>query len=496
MSDPESALQFTTRPTGPTGIVSVGAYIPRTRLARSAIAAANAWANPGLKSRGKGLRAMCSHDEDSLTMAVAAARQAVAGNDTSITIEQLLFASTTLPFADRQNATVVGEALALGEALHSFDLSGSLRCGSSALMTALQQTSTSLVVAADQRRTQPASLLEMTVGDGAAAIVTGTENLLAQFIGASSLSVDLTDHYRSRQSDFDYQLEERWIRDEGYLKIIPQAIQQLLQQQTIDADSIQHLIIAGPDQRTIGTIAKRCGISAEAVRDNLNQYCGDTGSAHTLLMLAHALEQANPGERILVAGFGQGCDVLLLETTDKVRDLQQQKPVQTLIDSGVEDDNYQRFLSFNGLVELDWGMRAERDNRTAHSAFYRHRKTVTGFIGGRCQKCDTPQFPRKPLCANPECRCTHSQVDEPFKDKKAAVKSFTEDWLALSYNPPFKYGNVRFEGGGIVMMEFADFKPGELAVGTPVSMQFRIKEQDNKRDFKRYFWKATPLIPQ
>ncbi|WP_051083800.1 3-oxoacyl-[acyl-carrier-protein] synthase III C-terminal domain-containing protein [Dasania marina] len=480
-----------------TGIVSIGAYIPRTRLSRSAIATANLWANPNLKSRGKGVRAICAHDEDSLTMAVAAARQAQTKQQPATAIEQLLFASTTLPFADRQNATVIGEALALPEQLHSSDFSGSLRCGSSALITALQQPRSSLVVAADQRQTRPASLQEMTVGDGAAAIITGTENLLAKFIGACSLSIDLTDHYRALQSDFDYQLEERWIRDEGYLKIIPQAIQQLLKQQPdIDAASIQHLIVTGPDQRTIDTIAKQCGIAEQAVRDNLSLQCGNTGAAHPLLMLAHALEQAKPGDRLLVAGFGQGCDVLLLEATEKVLELNKQAPLQTLIDNGVEDDNYQRYLSFAGLVELDWGMRAERDNRTAHSAFYRHRKTVTGFIGGRCIACDTPQFPRKPFCANPQCRSDKGQIDEPFKDKKAAVKSFTEDWLALSYNPPFKYGNVRFEGGGIVMMEFADFKPGELEVGTPVSMQFRIKDQDNKRDFKRYFWKATPLLPR
>jgi hydroxymethylglutaryl-CoA synthase len=493
VSNPETVLKLASRPTG---IVSIGAYIPRTRLARSAIGAANAWANPNLASRAKGFRAMCSHDEDSLTMAVAAARQALTGTDPSIPVTQLLFASTTLPFADRQNATVIGEALALNEGLHSYDLTGSLRCGSSALMTALQQTISSLVVAADHRQTRPASLQEMTLGDGAAAVVTGTDNLLAQFMGGCSLSIDLTDHYRALQSDFDYQLEERWIRDEGYLKIIPRAIQKLLQQEQVDAASIQHLIITGPGQRTIGSIAKQCGISAAAVRSNLSQECGDTGSAHSLLMLAHTLEQANPGDRLLVVGFGQGCDVILLEATKKVRELQRQKPVQTLLDSGVADDNYQRYLSFNGLVELDWGMRAERDNRTAHSAFYRHRKTVTAFIGGRCEHCDTPQFPRKPMCANPECRQSGPMADEPFKDKAASVKSFTEDWLALSYNPPFMYGNVRFDGGGMVMMEFADFKPGELAVGTPLSLQFRIKEQDKKRDFKRYFWKATPLMAQ
>jgi len=497
VSETESVRPQTHRETG---IVSIGSYVPRTRLKRSAIATANGWANPGLKARAKGTRAICSHDEDSLTMAVAAARQALASVNITrdagpVDIQQLILASTTLPFSDRQNATIVGEALGLNENLHSYDISGSLRCGSSALMNALRQTDSSLVVAADKRQTQPASIDEMTIGDAATAVVTGSDNLLAKFVAASSVSIDLVDHYRDAHSNFDYTLEERWVRDEGYLKIIPTAIRKLLQQQQMNPIHIDRLIVAGPNARTCASIAQACEIPEEAVQDNLNLECGDTGSAHALLMLAHALEQAQPGEKLLVVSFGQGCDTILLETTNKVMQFDQSSPLQTMLESGIEEDNYQRYLSFNKLVKLDWGMRSERDNRTALSAFYRHRKTVTSFIGGRCTHCDTPQFPRKPMCANPECRASNAQKPEHFKDKAASVKSFTEDWLALSYNPPLMYGNVHFEGGGIVMMEFADFQPGELNVGTPLSMQFRIKDEDSKRGFKRYFWKATPLLP-
>ena len=45
------------------------------------------------------------------------------------------------------------------------------------------------------------------------------------------------------------------------------------------------------------------------------------------------------------------------------------------------------------------------------------------------------------------------------------------------------------------MMEFADTADGELAVGLPLRMVYRIKEFDSKRGFRRYFWKATPVRP-
>jgi uncharacterized OB-fold protein len=210
-------------------------------------------------------------------------------------------------------------------------------------------------------------------------------------------------------------------------------------------------------------------------------------------MLYRALESAEPNQLIVLAGFGQGCDVLLFEATEKIRAFGARGTLEKTLGSGQEDHNYLRYLSFNGLVNLDWGMRGERDNRIAPSAFNRHRKTVSGFIGGRCHDCDTPQFPKRAMCANPECRSATGQTDEPFRDKPAKVKSFTEDWLALSENPPFMYGNVEFEGGGVVLMEFTGFEPGELRVGTPLSMQFRIKVEDRKRAYKSYFWKAAPL---
>jgi len=58
------------------GIVSYGCYIPRLRLQRSAIAAANKWFAPGLVALSKGERSMANWDEDSITMAVEASRDA------------------------------------------------------------------------------------------------------------------------------------------------------------------------------------------------------------------------------------------------------------------------------------------------------------------------------------------------------------------------------------------------------------------------------------
>jgi len=155
--------------------------------------------------------------------------------------------------------------------------------------------------------------------------------------------------------------------------------------------------------------------------------------------------------------------------------------------------HYTRYLSNSGLLAVDFGMRAERDNRSAHSVAWRKHRQLTAFVGGVCRTCDTVQFPKSRVCVNPQCRATDTQADHPLALSAGRVKSFTEDWQAYSPRPPAIYGNVEFERGGNLLMELTDVDSGEVGVGMPVRFAFRIKDVDTLRGFKRYFWKAVQV---
>ena len=481
-------------------IVSCGIYVPSLRLERARVAQALQWLGPPGPTPLSGARAVCNWDEDALTMAVEAGRRCLNGAVGPVgTPAAVTLASTTLPFADRSNATVVAGALDLPETIRTSDCGGSLRAATSALAALVRwdETGAALLIASDARLARPGSPQELQFGAAAAALLMVRDppavgiRPSAAIVAAECLSADFVDHYRMGDERFDYALEERWVRDEGVMKLVVAAIARTLAAAGLGAEQIDQLVMHGPTG-TARRVAQAAGLANARLQDDLRENCGDTGAAHPLLMLTAALETARPGQRIVLVGFGQGVDVLVLIAADGAGAVARPTVAEALGQSKPEP-YYTRYLAHSGLLEPHFGMRAERDNRTAHTVAWRKRRQTTAFVGGRCRSCGTVQFPKSRVCVNPECRHQDSQHDHRLADTLGRVKSFTEDWQAYSPRPPYVYGNVELEAGGNLLMEFTDLDPGELQVGDAVSFVFRIKDFDRMRGYRRYFWKAKKV---
>ena len=399
-------------------------------------------------------------------------------------IDGINLASTSLPFADRSNAGVLREALALPDTTALTDSGGSLRAGSSALLGALSEDSgRTLVVASDCVDSKPASGEEATLGHGAAAVLVGHGEPLATLAGSAGLHQDFVDHYRAAGDRFSYTLEARWTRDAGYREQTRTTFAKALAAAGVDAVDRVYIAAGGGLARAIAKVLGAADAGAEA-RAEIG-YCA---AADPLLAVTQALEESDAGETFALVSIGQGVDV-------QVYAVHRRSPGSTVADRAgrtVDETNYCRYLSLRRLLEIEEGIRAERDNRTAQAAFWRKHESITGFIGGQCSRCGTLQFPQSIVCV--ECGAEHSQSPRRLADMQGTVRSFTEDWLAFTPKPPLVFGNVGFSDGANVMMEFTDVDAGQLAVGMPVTMRFRIKDFDDRRNFRRYFWKPTPEV--
>jgi uncharacterized OB-fold protein len=313
-------------------------------------------------------------------------------------------------------------------------------------------------------------------------------------IASHTLTRDFVDHFRATGQKYDYGWEERWVRDEGYMKLVPAALDGLFRKTNTPRNKVTRFILPTSLSGVAAGIAKKVGFAESAIAPGLGENCGFSGTAHGLLMLVHALETAQPGDLIVVASFANGCDALLFEVTPEIENARPRRGVSGSLARARPTDDYTRFLSFNGELNVDWGMRAEFGNKYALTVEYRTGRDNLAFLGGRDKQTGVVQFPKTPAAVAPGASGIAQYEDVALSDIPAKVVSFTADWLTYYPSPPFYFGLVQFENGARVLMEMVDVPEGALAVGGELEMVFRVKEIDSIRGYRHYFWKATPRI--
>src|SRR5512132_1668424 len=159
------------------GIASYGAYVPMLRLPLAAISGGK----PGGPEK-----AVANWDEDSVTMAIAAAIDCLRGFDRA-SVDGVSFASTSYAFKEKQGAAIVAKALDLRRDVLTADLGDSLRAGTTALRTAVDSVKAGsarrvLVVAGETRMAAPRTALEANLGDGAAAFLIDGDDVAAAIV--------------------------------------------------------------------------------------------------------------------------------------------------------------------------------------------------------------------------------------------------------------------------------------------------------------------------
>ncbi len=477
------------------GITGFGVYLPRRRLCRRTAAGHQSWLQPGLESTGR--RTVANWDEDTVTMAVEAARNCVP-SPVRGAVGAVTFASTTPVFLDRLNAGVIAGALDLPEDVEAADLCGARRAGMTALLNAIDAAEArgqdGLVIASERRAARAASPLELAIGDAAAALRVGPTGVLATLRARHTLTVDFVDRHRGAGTLVEYAWEDRWIREEGYGALTPRAVAGVLQRAGLAPQAVDILVAPCPFKGVMQKLAQEAGLGRAQVVSDLAEECGDLGAANALTLLAGALEIATPGQIILVCDFGQGCESAIFETAPAIGEFRPARTLRSQIADGVSELNYLRFLTMRKLIDWETRPRSEKDNRGSLSAMYRNRRALLGFVGGRDPDSGMVQFPPSRLKVGEEGMTTDTLVPYRLADKIGRVVSWSADRMTLTPDPPNYYGLIQFPEGGRLMMDFTDVLDAPVRTGMAMRMVFRIKEVETPRDFTRYFWKAQPVI--
>jgi uncharacterized OB-fold protein len=330
--------------------------------------------------------------------------------------------------------------------------------------------------------------LHLAQGDGGAAALVADEGA-ARLLGWASLSHDLVDIYASREHPEPYAYEERFVRETSVAEVLAPTIRRALADAGVAATDVQHAVVHEPIAGLWRDIARATGLSAPNHAADIAAELGDLGAAHVLFGLALAAARARRGERILVAGFGSGCDALVFEMTAAMPGA---AAAEESLRRGVASSDYLRFLSLNGALELDWGVRSEFEQKAQATVLDRYGRDMIGFVGGR-DAAGNVQFPKSRIPVRPDANGPEPMQDVRLADEFARIVSVTADRLNFTPDPPFWFGLAQFDNGARVMMEFTDADDRGFSVGDRVRMRMRIKSRDSRRGFRTYFWKAAPV---
>ena len=321
------------------GIVSYGAYIPYHRISREEFH--RAWGGFGMP----GERAVAYFDEDSITMAVEAAIDCLTGVDPAV-IDALFLASTTMPYKEKLGAAIVSAALDLPEEVRTVDFTGSLRAGTTALGCALDAVKAGsakavLVLVADTRLGAPAGQFEQALGDGAAALLVGNEDVVAEIRDSFHVSDEFSGVWRADGDEFVRSWEDRMVLDEGYSRVLPMAMSRLMSKCSLGPQDFARAVYDAPtDVRRHARVGAGLGFEPSQIQDAMFMTVGNTGAALSTMMLAAALEEAGPGDRILLASYGNGADAFSIEVTESIGRLAERRGIRRHLASKRMVNNY------------------------------------------------------------------------------------------------------------------------------------------------------------
>jgi hydroxymethylglutaryl-CoA synthase len=471
------------------GITSIGVYIPMYRL--NAEEVAKFWRAKG----GGGEKAVAGFDEDSITMAVAASQDCL--KRSAEEADGLYLATTTAPYKEKQGAAVVASALDFKRQSRTGDFANSLRAASSGMISALDAVQCGaaqniLVVASDCRLGAPMGKFEQMLGDGAAALTIGSGRAIAEIEGRYSVYSDFTDFWRTGKDAFVQSAEGRFIGVAGYGPTMQESISALLKTCSVAPADLSKVVFYASDGREHADLAKRLNFDKAQVQEPLFAQIGNTGAAASMLMLAAALEEAKPGDRILFACYGDGCDAFLLRVTEEVSRIRTGHTMKDRLARKLPVD-YGKYLTWRELMPVEMANLPERSEPSLQSR-WRERKSVSALYGVQCKKCGTPQF--HPIGQNIRicavCQSKDDFVDYRFSDKKGKLFTYAIDQLQPTKNPPGLNGVVDFDEGGRLICELTDYDLEKVRIGMPVEMTYRKMYQGE--GIVNYFWKAKPVI--
>lgn len=295
------------------GIVSYGTYIPRSRI--RIIDIANAWKKDADEvSRSLGLtdKSVPSFDEDAATIALEVATSSLSHfSGDRADIDVLFVGSESHPYAVNPTSTIVGELLGIGHTYLAADMEFACKAGTAAVqaiagLVAAGHARYGLAIGTDTAQGKPHDFLEYTAAAGGAALLLGTENIVAKLLADTSYSSDTPDFWRRDGMRYPSHAG-RFTGEPAYYQHVMGASERLFAMTKTTAADYEYCIFHMPNSKFPREVAQRLGFTAKQLAPSLLvDHIGNSYSATAMLGLSAILDIAKPGQKIFMVSYGSG----------------------------------------------------------------------------------------------------------------------------------------------------------------------------------------------
>ncbi len=321
------------QPIRPVGIVGYGAYVPRYRLPGREISRVWTEGNSRSPVREKSVPGL---DEDTATMSIEAARNALARAQIDPQqIRAVWVGSESHPYAVKPTGTIVAEAIGATPAVLAADWQFACKAGTEAMQASIGFVGSGmadyvLAIGMDTAQGRPGDALEYTAGAGGAAYLFGpAEHALVQIQRTLSYVSDTTDFWRRPSTHYPSHAE-RFSGDPGYFGHVMPAAQQMMAEMGATPASYDYVVFHQPNPKFPTRAMADLGFKAAQWKTGLLvPEIGNTYAGAAIIGLSAVLDEAQPGQRILMVSYGSGAgsDAFDLLVTDKLPDAQKRAPV-------------------------------------------------------------------------------------------------------------------------------------------------------------------------
>jgi hydroxymethylglutaryl-CoA synthase len=313
----------------PSGIVSYGVYIPKYRIRVDEIA--RVWGDNDNIAQSLRVfeKSVPDMDEDAVTIAVEAARNAIMrAKIDPCRIGAIYAGSESHPYAVKPTGTIVGEAICTSSSFTAADFEFACKAGTAAVQACMGLVSSNLIdlgmaIGTDVSQGAPGDMLEYTAAAGGAAYIIGSRDLAAEIEATYSFTTDTPDFWRREGMPYP-EHGGRFTGEPAYFKHVTSAARGLMERLQTKPDDYDYAVFHQPNGKFPVRVAGMLGFSKEQIDPGLVvPMIGNTYSGSCLIGLAATLDMAQPGERIFVTSFGSGAgsDAFSIRVTDKIDEI-------------------------------------------------------------------------------------------------------------------------------------------------------------------------------